>query len=98
MNQIGSFALFAMFWLVCGALLFAEGKPPLAILAGLVFMTLPYFASKWVQDRHAARAAAARKTAGRASGLAGSLVRDIGIAALAGAACLGLALWALLGF
>jgi len=98
MNQIGNFALFAMFWLLCGALLLAEGKPPLAILAGLVFMTLPYFVSKWVQDRHAARAAAARKAAGRADGLAGPLVRDAGVGLLAGAACLGLALWAWLGF
>lgn len=98
MTKTGNFAPFAMFWLLVGALLLAEGKPPLAILAGLVFMTLPYFVANWVQARHRARARAAGKTAASADQASRALGRDIAAGLMAGAACLALALWALLAF
>lgn len=98
MAKISDIALFAMFWMLCGALLLGSGKPPLAVLAGLVCMTLPYLISLQVQTRHRARVAAARKAAGSVDGVMRPLLRDAAIAVIAGMGCLGLALWALLSF
>lgn len=97
MNRLGHIATVAMFWLLVGPLLLSEGKPPLAIATGLILMTAPCFAEGWVRSRHRARAATRGPGAG-ADGVSRPLLRDIGIAALAGLACCALALWVWLNF
>lgn len=97
MNRLGFLAPIAMFWLLVGALLLSEGKSPLAVATGLVLMTAPCFAEAWVRARHRARVTTQGSSAA-ANGTLRPLLRDIGVAALAGVAACALALWVWLNF